>query len=339
MTKYAEGIQPVSYEKDGRNGEDPASSKELSAFRGVIGALLWLSRCACPQTMGDTSMMASKAGALKVRDLVNINKLVVRTKMNVRPLHIAPPAPREMRWAAWVDAALANAQEGRTQVAWIVTVTDARLMHKEEAGVSLISWTSHRLQRVASSTLMTEMAALAQASAEIEWLANWWHCVMDKNYEVKHGDARAVDASGIIPSIYKPEPDQKAIVFTDSKSAYDILSRTKPSLSGVDRKAALEARVVMTSLSAFNGQVRWLPHERNIADGLTKEKGHVGPLIDVLTNKEYIYHPEPTVLAERATERQNTGKANPRPKHTREGPQNDRNGSRLKGTENGPECE
>eukprot|EP00971_Amphidinium_carterae_P146727 2907981-Amphidinium_carterae.1 len=141
--------------------------------------------------------------------------------------------------------------------------------------------------------------------------------------------------------IYKPGPDQSAVLFTDSKSAYDILSQTRPSLSGVDRKAALEARVVMTSISAFDGQIRWLPHHRNIADGLTKEKGNVSPLIDVLSHGVYTYYPEQRVLAERAAEREITGRANPRPKITRgtNADEMEIKINRLKGKENGPECE
>eukprot|EP00971_Amphidinium_carterae_P215178 4270893-Amphidinium_carterae.1 len=268
MTRYTQGLSPVSYEKGARTGDDPATSQELSAFRGAIGALLWLSRCASPQTMGDTSMMASRAGDLRVKDLENVNKLIARAKANIRPVSIAPPCPRDMRWAAWVDASLANAQDGRTQIAWVLALTDPSLMYQRKAGVSVVNWTSHKLHRVASSTLMTEMAALAQAAAEMEWLINWWHCAMNKDFVIQKGDERSVSMRGI----YKLGPDQSAVLFTDSKSTYDILSQTRPSLSGVDRKAALEARVVMTSLLAFDGQVRWLPHHRNVADGLTKEK-------------------------------------------------------------------
>eukprot|EP00971_Amphidinium_carterae_P053607 1055991-Amphidinium_carterae.1 len=53
----------------------------------------------------------------------------------------------------------------------------------------------------------------------------------------------------------------------------------------------------------------------------------------MLTDKVYEYHPEHEVLAERAAERQATGRANPRPKNTR-GPQyNEIEGSRWRQTQ------
>eukprot|EP00971_Amphidinium_carterae_P225119 4465625-Amphidinium_carterae.1 len=59
---------------------------------------------------------------------------------------------------------------------------------------------------------------------------------------------------------------------TDSKSLYDVLNRE--SLSSIDRKAALELRWVRDTLSDLHGQCRWIPHDRNPPDTMTKQKGN-----------------------------------------------------------------
>eukprot|EP00971_Amphidinium_carterae_P339084 6476693-Amphidinium_carterae.1 len=64
-------------------------------------------------------------------------------------------------------------------------------------------------------------------------------------------------------------------VFTDKKAAYDIVKAEKPTFSGVERKAALEAIAVQESIRAVKGAIRWLPHHRNLADGLTKVHGNI----------------------------------------------------------------
>eukprot|EP00971_Amphidinium_carterae_P235878 4681238-Amphidinium_carterae.1 len=129
-----------------------------------------------------------------------------------------------------------------------------------------------------------------------------------------YGSMCAVDSTSPVPRaillILLHSLDQSAVLFTDSRSAYDSLSQTRPSLSGVNRKTALRSS-------------RWLPHHRHLADGLTKAKGNVNSLIEVLTHGSRKQLGEPI-----------------RDRKSPETSQRDDDGDiKFHGKESGPECE
>eukprot|EP00971_Amphidinium_carterae_P119965 2376190-Amphidinium_carterae.1 len=76
-------------------------------------------------------------------------------------------------------------------------------------------------------------------------------------------------------------------IFTDNKAAYDIVEAEKPTFSGIERKAAIEAIAVQESIAATRGSLRWLPHHRNLADGLTKVHGNISGLVQALRTQQF----------------------------------------------------
>eukprot|EP00971_Amphidinium_carterae_P162925 3230604-Amphidinium_carterae.1 len=135
--------------------------------------------------------------------------------------------------------------------------------------IAPIAWSSHRLKRVATSTLLAELIAIAESVSEAEWFMHWEGLALDEDYKLpKHQDNVQI----AVKSIMCPDPSKMPAItiFTDNKAAYDIIEAEKPTFSGIERKAALEAIAVQESVRAVKGTVRWLPHHRNLADGLTK---------------------------------------------------------------------
>ena len=99
----------------------------------------------------------------------------------------------------------------------------------------------------------------------------------------------------------------------DSKSVFDMIR--KESLTSVDRKSALELSVIKSQLESVKGCVRWIPHELNASDALTKLHGHAQPLLDLLTSAKMMICDEQKVLQERKQWREeNSRQQNPRPK-------------------------
>jgi len=63
---------------------------------------------------------------------------------------------------------------------------------------------------------------------------------------------------------------QSQCAVTDAKSLYDCLLREHPS-GKQDRKSALELAIILKDLQETKSMIRWLPHQKMIADCLTKE--------------------------------------------------------------------
>ena len=80
--------------------------------------------------------------------------------------------------------------------------------------------------------------------------------------------------------------DPDASLLSDSKGLYDALNNELPQ---DDKKTAVEMPIIEQMLKWMKGRSRWIPHNYNPADGLTKLKGaHLAPLLDLL--KTGFYH-------------------------------------------------
>ena len=61
---------------------------------------------------------------------------------------------------------------------------------------------------------------------------------------------------------------------------YDHLARE--TVGGSDKRTALDIQIIREDLFHLAGQVRWVDHPAMIADGLTKLRGNLEPLYEVL---------------------------------------------------------
>eukprot|EP00971_Amphidinium_carterae_P149864 2970975-Amphidinium_carterae.1 len=106
-------------------------------------------------------------------------------------------------------------------MAWIVAKAEDQLMKQQKGWIAPVAWSSHRLKRVATSTLLAELIAIAESLAEAEWLLHWEGLVLGFTLSSTQASRTSTDC--------------------DNKAAYDIVEAEKPTFSGVERKAALEA--------------------------------------------------------------------------------------------------
>lgn len=103
--------------------------------------------------------------------------------------------------------------------------------------------------------------------------------------------------------------DSAAILMMDSKGLCGTLASELPS---DDKASAAKAPVIREFLERMDGLVRWLPHDRNVADALTKFRGaHALPLWKLLATGTFTLSAESEVLEERPSMQQDLG-YNPR---------------------------
>ena len=96
-------------------------------------------------------------------------------------------------------------------------------------------------------------------------------------------------------------------LLSDSKNVYDALNNELPQ---DDKKAAVETPIIEELLERMRGRSRWIPHNANPSDALTKIIGaHVQPLMDLLKSGFYHLKTEEAELKERAAAKEKTGYA------------------------------
>ena len=99
--------------------------------------------------------------------------------------------------------------------------------------------------------------------------------------------------------------DPEVSVLSDSKGMYDALNNE---VLQDDKKSAVEMPIIEAILKGMKGRSRWIPHNFNPADGLTKLKGaHMAPLLDLLKTGMYHLKVEEAQLKERAAEKELLG--------------------------------
>eukprot|EP00971_Amphidinium_carterae_P316190 6285031-Amphidinium_carterae.1 len=134
--------------------------------------------------------------------------------------------------------------------------------------------------RVASSTLMTKTCALTSCLSELAWWIEWWHNASHATYRsaatLAERSTREIQTLPIDHRLRNEEKIQGRCV-VDSKSLYDVVRKTVA--AGQCKKAALETSTAADTLRLRGLELRWQPHEWNVADPLTKLHGHAEPLM------------------------------------------------------------
>ena len=99
--------------------------------------------------------------------------------------------------------------------------------------------------------------------------------------------------------------DPEVSILSDSKGLYDALNNELPQ---DDKKSVVETPIIEEMLNKMGGRARWISHNFNPADGLTKLKGaHLAPLMDLLNSGFYHLKTEEAQLASRAQEKLEIG--------------------------------
>ena len=102
------------------------------------------------------------------------------------------------------------------------------------------------------------------------------------------------------------------MIWIDAMSLYDALNSEQTVQE--DRRAALEIAVIRDSVVRLPAKLRWLPHDRNPCDPLTKVKGaHTLPLVSLLRTHRMQLQDEKAVLDHHAELKEEHGYL-PRPR-------------------------
>ena len=138
--------------------------------------------------------------------------------------------------------------------------------------MSVLFWKSKKVARKATSPQLCETYAASAAVKEM----SWFRCLLES---MTYGDwdvesrarQNALRDTVTTPVLLRSQDpvrrDPWALLLSDSKGLYDSVASELPS---DDKASAQEVPLIREVLAGIRGRCRWIPHNRNPADCLTK---------------------------------------------------------------------
>lgn len=286
---FAESMRPANIPKGSAN-ETKLHEGQIKVLRAINGSLNWIASQSRPDLAVQTSMCQQSFPHPTVRTLRDANNAIRRAKMN-KDLEITfmSIAPEKLRICCHSDAAFANLGT-HTQAGFILAFTSMDLDKGLVAPWTPCLWRSYKLPRAVSSTLGAESQSMACASGSVEWV-NLLLCeALDGPFNPRESRSR----------LSRRPP----VLATDCKSLFDHLTSPSAPTAVEDRRTSIDIVIIRESLAITQGIVRWLPTDRMLADGLTKDKQDpIDLLRSCIRTASYQISPENFVLAQQAAER------------------------------------
>ena len=247
-----------AYIPKGVSNAQPLNESQIRVLRAINGSLNWLASQSRPDIAVQTSLSQQPFPNPCIRNLRDANNAVRRAKQHKQLSIVFPSIPPEgLTICCHSDASWANAG-AHTQAGYVIACTDSSLHHGKEAPWVPVVWKSYRLARAVSSTLAGESQAMSVASATVEWLALLL--------------SEALDGPTPLRQVRSVLSHRRPLLVTDCKSLHDHLVSPSSPTAIDDRRTSIDVVIIRESLQNLQGSIRWLPTDRMLADGLTKDK-------------------------------------------------------------------
>ena len=216
-------------------------------MRSAVGQLNWLSSMSRPDLAFHACQMSTIINSATERDIVKLNKVIKDIKSS--PITVWFPKlslDLGLELHVYTDAAYANLHDGASQGGYIVFLTDG-------IRSSPLDWLSHRLKRVARSTLTAEVQALLDGVDAAIYYS-------DMIFQV----------TGIRPQI---------TCYSDNNS---LVECSKTSHVVEEKRLRIELLAIRECVDNGEIKLKWVSTKNQLADALTKEGVATGCLKQVL---------------------------------------------------------
>ena len=258
MKKFTDTLRPA-YIKKGVNPEQKLDAFQIKQLRGINGSLNWLSSQARPDVAAQTSLSQQVFPDPKIKHLRQANNVVRRARMH-RDLSLTFKSipVDELTIVCHSDAAFANVGT-HTQAGHILAFTSKHLQDGKVTWWCPATWRSHKLSRAVSSTLAAESQSMSIATGTVEWMSLILTECLDGSFSMH--ECRDMLAR------------RPPLIVTDCQSLYDHLTSPSAPTAVEDRRTSIDITIIRESIKATQAFVRWVPTNRMLADGLTKDLG------------------------------------------------------------------
>ena len=156
----------------------------------------------------------------------------------------------------WSDASWANRPDGTSAGGYLIGLCDRKILDGAKTHVTMVSWNSNKLRRVARSSLAAEVQAMSNAEDELHLVRGAWAEFNGSDFQLEDPDETIKQVPGTI--------------IIDAKSIYDTLVSQNQPLQLQEKRTALELLAYLKNTELNNTSTRWVHGEANLADALTK---------------------------------------------------------------------
>ena len=255
------------------------SEKTVADLRKTAGAACWLSKSSRPDLSFEVSLVQQSINQATFETVKVANQLVRRARQIQYEIKIPCVDLSKPAILVVSDASPGKMPRSGSQGGFFIFVTN-QSVDQNSTPVGVVQWLSHRLKRVARSSLATEGMALCEAVEHGEYVRACLAEILDPQFDFRKWE----EAASWI----------EMITGTDCKSVYDNVSSergiSKDRMLALDLaqlKETFESQWKEDSSRHRNAKLRWLPGPRNVADGLTKYVPVQDVMISVLRDGLY----------------------------------------------------
>eukprot|EP00439_Symbiodinium_sp_Y106_P050867 s3255_g6.t1 len=259
---------------------------EKSQLRGVLATLTWVGREGRPDAAAASSILASTFPDPTVETVNLANDVVGQLKQHPVRLRVHPIQEKAIRNVLISDASFDTSGREKSQHGYLLGFTNPDLNLGKPAPISLMLWRSRRLRRKAASSMLCEALSLSAATACLEKQAALWEALCRSDFNPRQRQLHEEEVlelqgrSTVISSESDLFRDPGSVVVIDAKALYDGIMSDQ---MGECERSNLEIAVIKESLQVCRSRTRWVPHNLNPADALTKYPGaHLDPLVRLL---------------------------------------------------------
>lgn len=252
---YFTKIKPIAIDAKRKNSE-LATQTEVSALRGVLGALQWPSTQTNSALGATVSLLSGDIINATAETLRDANKALRFPKQNndaSLQLH-ALGEFSDMVLVAMSDASWGICREGHSQGGYLVVLAPKQILDGEGANCVILDWRSFRLPRVSRSSLNAESQACAAAMDSLEYLRTFIQGCAHASFELQNPGEWIIKQTALV---------------VDAKALYDPIRAEVPQLSG-DKRAKIEIMAVKEKMAECRTVLKWVSSEVQYADGVTK---------------------------------------------------------------------
>jgi hypothetical protein len=254
---YIYAIPALEIGKHRRNlPEQEANESEKSSLRAIIGSLQYAVTPTRPDLAARLGAIQTQIARPTVNTLLMANKLLREaqetsdTKIFIRSIPVG-----QVTHVVFGDASFASPKQLSSFQGTIVFATTPELQQNLKAPISPLTWSSKKIARVVRSTLSAEAFSMSRGVDKLSWMRLLWGTIAVDNFDWRQPPKALATL-------------HKAIIVTDCKSLYDLVTRTAmPSCE--EYRTTLEV-LLIRELCHENCFFRWIPTSLQLADPLTK---------------------------------------------------------------------
>ena len=256
--EYLSGMGEIEISKERLSQPtSPVTEQERTELRGLLGGLQWLVTQTRVDAAVDVNLLQSCVMTATVETLQAANKILRKLRQGPSKLFTRKiPEEEQVHLVAWSDASWANRRDGSSTGGYLIGMCGSKVITGERGHISIVTWSTNKLRRVARSSMAAEMQALANAEDELHLCRMAW-----------------AEFNGITLNLNDPGELLKEIpgtVIIDAKSIYDALTSQNQPLQLAEKRTALELLAYLKNTESNHTETRWVHGGANLADGLTK---------------------------------------------------------------------